>query len=161
MNHVHSAENKEGVCDICDSLKETEERRNRPYENEFEQWIHENIMKDCWHNLVYDAFKKMDSCTKCGTSVTYMWGGSRAGVNNYRYTTSLDAAAEVEKKTIKSTGRINLRKALMDVIAEDLALEFKGSFPAGLIVEEATFATAEQRARACKSAWESRVCKSA
>lgn len=117
-------------------------------DQELNQYLHENVLQQCWHELNH----RMNACEKCGQ----VYGGLRDWTGpDYRH--SLDAISAVETRVIEEVGKeaylLHLdaifygRKAPLALGRSVLPMD---------VASELITADADERARACKEAWESK-----
>lgn len=114
-------------------------------DEELNKWLHENVMQGCVHQS--DKHPSNPNCSKCFMN-HFLW------LATPDYCNSLDAAAKVEAKVVAKVGNFNYARALKEVLRTSGASHFlhlrsDECFACGFVAT----ATAKQRAKACKEAW--------
>lgn len=118
-------------------------------DEELNEWLHINIMKECWHEPKQKSIEvglRLVPCIHCSEHVRVKdfkrFRDYEPGPN---YCMDLNAVAEVETKVIERVGELIWHLRLMSLLPG----------PGLRTVPQSVRATARYRAEACKLAWES------
>ena len=115
--------------------------------DELNKWLHENVMGDCWHpnppRWRYGPDKAWTCKGQCGQRIYH-----RDIRKLPNYTNDLNAVRRVEEKVIEKVGQTGYMAQLVTIAYVDV------DYTAFRLEMALAMATAEQRAKACKAAWE-------